>query len=318
MRISEIISSKQQVAETINPDILNKRFRHTQVIGDYTYKAEAEDFEGTPLLWIRAYDGNKEIGHILFEIWDIDEKPSVSHLESGGTEVDQKYRNKGVASTMYAYAKMLGNDIIPSSLQRSDGKAMWAAWQKSGAAKHLTGGIREGQLNELGNTSFDIKEPKGLVNTNDRKQTTYKVMQFKSGKTAYLIVFTMIGPKPGNKKQNWNALNVAFGRKEKQNEYSFGDEIDDNLTAKNKDQFLIYSTMINAIRKFITEYNTEVDEIIIQGDSDRQRAMYQRFFQSAAKYFPGWHYDGKHSLIRDVPRQQDKKLKATPRAYWDK
>ena len=37
--------------------------------------------------------------------------------------------------------------------------------------------------------------------------------------------------------------------------------------------------------------------------------MYQRFFQTAGKYFPGWHYDGKHSLVRDVPRQPAKKVR---------
>jgi hypothetical protein len=109
-------------------------------------------------------------------------------------------------------------------------------------------------------------------------------------------------------KSNWNAVNVAFGVKEPQDEYSFGDEINTDLTARNKNQFLIYSTVINAIRKFITEYNTEIDEIIMQGAGERQQAMYQRFFQSAGKYFPGWHYNGKHSLVRDVPRQPAKKV----------
>jgi hypothetical protein len=67
--------------------------------------------------------------------------------------------------------------------------------------------------------------------------------------------------------------------------------------------------VINAIRKFITEYNTENDEIIILGAGERQALMYQRFFQTAGKYFPGWHYDGIHSLVRDVPRQTGKKVK---------
>jgi hypothetical protein len=67
--------------------------------------------------------------------------------------------------------------------------------------------------------------------------------------------------------------------------------------------------VINAVRKFITEYNTEIDEIIMQGAGERQAVMYQRFFQSAGKYFPGWHYDGKHSLVRDVPRQPAKKVR---------
>lgn len=170
-------------------------------------------------------------------------------------------------------------------------------------------GVAEGSLEELANTSLKVKEPKGLVNTNDRKQVTYKIMKFKSGKDTYLINFTVKGAPAFGKKSNWNAVNVAFGVREEQDEYSFGDEMNTDLTARNKNQFLIYSTVINAIRKFITEYNTEIDEIIMQGAGLRQEAMYQRFFQSAGKYFPGWHHDGKQSLVRDVPRQTGKKVR---------
>ena len=138
---------EQGVAETINLAVRNKRFNHTQVIGDYTYKASAEWFGRSPLLYIRAYDGDKQIGEVMFEIITRSpggkRDPSADYLESGGTEVEPEYRNKGVASTMYAYAKMLGNDIRPSYNQWADGKAMWAAWEKSGDAKHLIGTAAE-------------------------------------------------------------------------------------------------------------------------------------------------------------------------------
>ena len=117
-------------------------------------------------------------------------------------------------------------------------------------------------LEELANTSLKTTEPRGMYNVNDRKQTTYKLFKFKSGKDTFIIKFTVKGPPSFGKKQNWNAVNVAFGVKEEQDDWSSGDEMDTDLTAKNKNQFLIYSTVINAIRKFITEYNTEIDEII--------------------------------------------------------
>jgi hypothetical protein len=186
-------------------------------------------------------------------------------------------------------------------------QAAKAIWNKKHHKKPK--GVAEGSLEELANTSLKVKEPKGLVNTNDRKQVTYKIMKFKSGKDTYLINFTVKGAPAFGKKSNWNAVNVAFGVREEQDEYSFGDEMNTDLTARNKNQFLIYSTVINAIRKFITEYNTEIDEIIMQGAGLRQEAMYQRFFQSAGKYFPGWHHDGKQSLVRDVPRQTGKKVR---------
>jgi GNAT superfamily N-acetyltransferase len=144
----ELSRIKPVVAETINTDILNKKFKHKQVIGDYTYTASVEMFIGEPLLNIKAYDGNKEIGHILFEIWYLDGRPGRSHIESGGTEVAPEYRGQGVASTMYAYAKMLGNDIMPSWSQTSKGKAMWAAWEKAGDAKHLVGTSMESTVSE--------------------------------------------------------------------------------------------------------------------------------------------------------------------------
>jgi hypothetical protein len=139
----ELTKLKQDVAETINPDTLNKRFRHKQVIGNYTYTASVEIFLEEPLLNIKAYDGNKEIGHILFQMFDWEDNPADGYMESGGTEVDPKYRNKGVASTMYAYAKMLGNDVRPSNMQSAQGHTMWAAWKHSGGAKHLTGQVEE-------------------------------------------------------------------------------------------------------------------------------------------------------------------------------
>jgi hypothetical protein len=49
---------------------------------------------------------------------------------------------------MYAYAKMLGNDIIPSYNQTSQGKAMWAAWEKADDAKHLIGTAAESTVAE--------------------------------------------------------------------------------------------------------------------------------------------------------------------------
>ena len=128
---------KHLVAETINPDILNPEFFHAQEIGDYTYKASVEIFMDEPLLNIKAYDGNKEIGHILFQIFDWEDDTNDGYMESGGTDVDPKYRNKGVASTMYAYAKMLGNDIRPSFQRTTAGRGMWDAWKKSGEAQHL-------------------------------------------------------------------------------------------------------------------------------------------------------------------------------------
>jgi len=125
------------VDEDINPDIRNPKFEHEQQIGDYRYTAKTHlsDSGFFTYLLIRCYDGDKLIGKVNFEVRVLAGK---KWLESQQTQVDGGYTNKGIASTMYAYAKMLGNDIKPSPYQSDDGKAMWKAWKKSGAAKHLT------------------------------------------------------------------------------------------------------------------------------------------------------------------------------------
>ena len=130
MRANEFIT------EEINPDIRNPAFEHEQQIGDYLYTAKTQPSQSGyfTYLLIRCYDGAKLIGKVNFEVRILAGK---KWLESQMTEVDGYYKNKGIASTMYAYAKMLGNDIKPSKYQSDDGKDMWKAWKKSGVAKHL-------------------------------------------------------------------------------------------------------------------------------------------------------------------------------------
>lgn len=126
----------KKVWEEINPDIRNPEFKHEQQIGDYLYTAKTQPSQSGyfTYLLIRCYDGSKLIGKVNFEVRILAGK---KWLESQMTEVDGNYKNKGIASTMYAYAKMLGNDVKPSPYQSDDGKAMWKAWKKSGSAQHL-------------------------------------------------------------------------------------------------------------------------------------------------------------------------------------
>jgi GNAT superfamily N-acetyltransferase len=127
MRAQEFIN------ETINPDILDSRFNHTQEIGDYIYTAKTEfaGYSKVPQLVIRCYDGADRIGEATFY------SAYGDSLVSALTTVHPKYRKQGIASTMYAYARMLGNTIEPSKSQLPPGKKMWKSWKKSGDAEHL-------------------------------------------------------------------------------------------------------------------------------------------------------------------------------------
>ncbi len=117
----------KKLDETINPDIMNSGFEHTQKIGDYTYTASSD---GRGYLYIECHHRNKQIGRVDFYVRN-------GALESEQTEVEPEYQRMGIASTMYAYAKMLGNDVKPSSNLLRPGKNMWRAWRKSGDDKHL-------------------------------------------------------------------------------------------------------------------------------------------------------------------------------------
>jgi hypothetical protein len=59
------------------------------------------------------------------------------------TSFKPEYQGRGIARNVYAYVRMLGNTIKPSKKQLSPGKAMWAAWKKSGEDKHLTHDLAE-------------------------------------------------------------------------------------------------------------------------------------------------------------------------------
>jgi len=141
------------VTEAINPDITNPEFGHQQQIGDYLYVARY----WSKGLKITAYHGNKQIGYaeLMYQSAPFDDfadpktTPKRIWLESEWTRVDPKYQRQGIMSTMYAYAKMLGNSVKPSQTRSDDAKAAWKSWRQSGDAQHLTReGVAEGS-NEL-------------------------------------------------------------------------------------------------------------------------------------------------------------------------
>lgn len=138
MRANEFIT------ETINPDILKSRFRHQQEIGDFVLTAQSTvqpsgRYVTRRGLLIRCYQGqvkpSLEVGMAYFLVYGTE--GGNQWLESDNTHVEKDFRGQNIASMMYAYAKMLGNDVKPSTVQLKPGKDMWKAWKKSGEAEHL-------------------------------------------------------------------------------------------------------------------------------------------------------------------------------------
>jgi GNAT superfamily N-acetyltransferase len=144
-------TNEEGVAEAINPDITNPEFSHQQQIGDYLYVARY----WSKGLKITAYHGNKQIGYaeLMYQSAPFDDfadpktTPKRVWLESEWTKVDPKYQRQGIMSTMYAYAKMLGNSVKPSQTRSDDAKAAWKSWRDAGDAQHLT---REGVVEAFG------------------------------------------------------------------------------------------------------------------------------------------------------------------------
>lgn len=109
---------------------------YKQEIGDYVYIVRSSHTGVIPEITIECFDpanGNKKIGEAVFEVRGLPTK----HLVSSWTWVEKAYEGKGVAGTMYAYVKSLGNDIMPSDDQTTKGKKMWSKWKANGDAKHL-------------------------------------------------------------------------------------------------------------------------------------------------------------------------------------
>ena len=108
MRANEFIT------ETINSDILNPNFQHEQEINGMIYSAKTGPMSKSgKQLYLTIECRNPEIpdriaGMAVFIIMNTNKG---QWLESMDTYVVGNYKMSGIASTMYAYAKMLGNDI---------------------------------------------------------------------------------------------------------------------------------------------------------------------------------------------------------------
>jgi GNAT superfamily N-acetyltransferase len=109
---------------------------------------------------IRVFDPNSDSWiHDKFGIAEVrflarqDKKTGEWNLRPSGVQVNPKYQRQGIASAMYNFARMLGNDVIPGVAQTAQGEAFW----KKGAA---------GQGRDLELT--DVPEPEKPAEPQDK------------------------------------------------------------------------------------------------------------------------------------------------------
>lgn len=127
--------AKEFITETLNPECFRPDFQHELELNGLTLKASNYKDEFGNFLVIRAFDGDEDVGVVRFKTFKNLE--GQYWLESFMTSIHPGYRGKHLARDIYAYAKMLGNDIKPSKDQSDSGRAMWQSWQDSGEAEHL-------------------------------------------------------------------------------------------------------------------------------------------------------------------------------------
>jgi len=134
---------EQAVTEEINPDCFDPAFNDTQEFDGLTYRATVDQEYGKPVLTIRVLDDNfQQVGLAKF-------KQSKKGVVSLITSFRPEYQGQGLARNIYAYVRAMGNTIVPSRNQLPPGRAMWAAWKKSGDAKHLMKDVAEGYTGPL-------------------------------------------------------------------------------------------------------------------------------------------------------------------------
>jgi len=147
------------LGEKINLKTLTRGFVQEKDMGWYTLQAVG-DFasrmaDEPPTMEIYAMlkpeagkrDG-KQIGQLSLKIAQgifLKNNPGAEALVAGAVDVDSAYQRKGVASSMYAFAKELGNDVIASVDQSDDAVAMWKGMRAKGVGENFADGKKPGR-----------------------------------------------------------------------------------------------------------------------------------------------------------------------------
>jgi hypothetical protein len=263
MRINEIIT------EATNPDIHHSEFKHEQEIGGLLYKAEADNNSGYgTTLVITVYNGRKQIASTEFII-DEDH----NSLVSANTWVLPKYQDRGVATTMYAYAKMLGNDIVPSRIQTDQGNSMWRSWNQSKQSKHILPRGHKGYNEDtVGQSLAELFEP-GKDYKWSFTGSEEAVAVFHIGEVPYQFHAYTYPGENGTWEVEFKNAERGRGRTTK-----FG------LTGTGNSAEVM-STITDIMREFLQRYQGKVTALTFTADEQSRQSLYARM---AKRLLPTW------------------------------
>lgn len=126
--------AKEFTSEKINPDSLKSGFKQERDIlnGQFRIVATGSDNQYGGALTITVFtntDKPEEVGYAGFSVRERRED-NEPHLRAGMIAISPRFRKLGIAKEIYKFANDIGNDIMPSTNQTDDGKAMWAGLQK--------------------------------------------------------------------------------------------------------------------------------------------------------------------------------------------
>ena len=137
---------EENLSEKINPDILSKDFDVKKKIdlpkvGPLTLHAHYLTNQIAPQFKVNVItpDG-KKVGYFRFVVRDYEPNKKIfgfkvkskldPYVLGGNVSVWDDYQKKGIATAVYNFVKELGNDIKPSTVQTSAGKAMWKSFDR--------------------------------------------------------------------------------------------------------------------------------------------------------------------------------------------
>ena len=125
--------AKEFTSEKINPDTLKSGFKQEREIlsGQYRMVATGDDGHGGALVItvFTNFGKPEEVGYAGFSVRERSEDKE-PYLRAGMVAISPRFRKLGIAKEIYKFANDIGNDIMPSTNQTDDGKAMWSGLQK--------------------------------------------------------------------------------------------------------------------------------------------------------------------------------------------